>query len=42
MKILSAVNVSAKKAFGSLFYEVQDKYFVEDLISFEDSMRESV
>ena len=42
VKILSAVNVSAKKAFGSLFYEVQDKYFVEDLISFEDSMRESV
>ncbi len=42
VKILSAVNVSAKKAFGSLFYEVQDKYFVDDLISFEDSMRESI
>lgn len=42
VKILSVVNVSAKKAFGSLFYEIEDKYFVDDLISFEDSMRESV
>ena len=42
VKILSVVNVSAKKAFGSLFYEIESKYFVDDLISFEDSMRESV